>query len=161
MVKCLLPPSVRENGRMVNGTPEWTLGLALRQYLDARNAAMIAARVSLGISDTDARALLYIVGNPGTRPTALREYLGITSAGVTTLIDRLVERGLVRRDVDPDDRRVNRITATIDIAADPWSVLNRFDDDFDVAVGAADQVLVGRSAELLKSLTEATVGTRH
>ena len=43
-----------------------------------------------------ARALLFVVGNPGTRPTALREYLGITSAGVTTLIDRLVNRSLVR-----------------------------------------------------------------
>ena len=146
---------------MATAEPELTLGQALRQYLDARNAAMIAARASLGISDTDARALLFIVGNPGTRPTALREYLGITSAGVTTLIDRLVDRGVVRRDIDPSDRRVNRITATIDIAEDPWSVLNRFDDDFDVAVGAADQALVGNSAALLKSLTAATVGTRH
>ena len=146
---------------MANETSELTLGQALRQYLDARNAALMTARASLGMSETDARALLFIVGNPGTRPSALREYLGITSAGVTTLIDRLVERGLVRRDVDPTDRRVNRITATIDIAADPWSVLNRFDDDFDLAVGAADQILVGRSAELLKSLTEATVGARH
>lgn len=146
---------------MANDTPALTLGQALRQYLDARNAAMVTARASLGISDIDARALLFVVGNPGTRPTALREYLGITSAGVTTLIDRLVDRSLVRRDVDPTDRRVNRITATIDIAEVPWSALNRFDDDFDVAVGAADQTLVGSSAALLESLTAATVGTRH
>lgn len=146
---------------MANDTPALTLGQALRQYLDARNAAMVTARASLGISDIDARALLFVVGNPGTRPTALREYLGITSAGVTTLIDRLVDRSVVRRDVDPDDRRVNRITATIDIAEDPWSVLNRFDDDFEVAVGAADQAAVGNSAALLEALTAATVGTRH
>ncbi|WP_109211062.1 MULTISPECIES: helix-turn-helix domain-containing protein [Microbacterium] len=146
---------------MADDTRALTLGEALRQYLDARNAAMVTARASLGISDIDARALLFVVGNPGTRPTALREYLGITSAGVTTLIDRLVNRSLVRRDVDPDDRRVNRITATIDIADDPWSVLNRFDDDFDVAVGTADQALVGDSAALLAALTTATVGTRH
>ena len=146
---------------MAIAEPELTLGQALRQYLDARNAAMITARASLGISDTDARALLFIIGNPGTRPTALREYLGITSAGVTTLIDRLVDRDVVRRDIDPSDRRVNRITATIDIAEDPWSVLNRFDDDFDVAVGSADQELVGSSAALLKSLTAAAVGAKH
>ncbi|MFC8682073.1 MarR family transcriptional regulator [Microbacterium ureisolvens] len=146
---------------MADDTRALTLGEALRQYLDARNAAMVTARASLGISDIDARALLFVVGNPGTRPTALREYLGITSAGVTTLIDRLVNRSLVRRDVDPDDRRVNRITATIDIAEDPWSVLNRFDDDFDVAAGTADQALVGDSAALLAALTTATVGTRH
>lgn len=145
---------------MANDAGALNLGQALRQYLDARNAAMVMARASLGISDTDARALLFIVGNPGTRPTALREYLGITSAGVTTLIDRLVSRSLVRRDVDPDDRRVNRITATIDIAEDPWSALNRFDDDFDVAVGAADQAVVSTSAALLQSLTAATVGAR-
>ncbi|MFE5411015.1 MarR family winged helix-turn-helix transcriptional regulator [Microbacterium sp. NPDC056569] len=146
---------------MANDTPALTLGQALRQYLDARNAALVTARASLGITDTDARALLFVVGNPGTRPTALREYLGITSAGVTTLIDRLVGRSLVRRDVDPADRRVNRITATIDIAEDPWSALNRFDDDFDVAIGAADQTRVGDSAALLEALTAATVSTRH
>jgi hypothetical protein len=146
---------------MANDTPTLTLGQALRQYLDARNAAMVTARATLGISDTDARALLFIVGNPGTRPTALREYLGITAAGVTTLIDRLVGRSLVRRDVDTTDRRVNRITATIDIAEDPWSVLNRFDDDFDVAIDAADQRLVGDSAALLGSLTAAAVSARH
>ena len=128
---------------MATETAELTLRQALRQYLDARNAAMVAARAALGISDIDARALLFVVDNPGTRPTALREYLGITSAGVTTLIDRLVDRSLVRRDVDPDDRRVNRITATIDIAEDPWSVLSRFDDDFDIAVAAADKASLG------------------
>ena len=146
---------------MANETPALTLGQALRQYLDARNAALVTARASLGISDIDARALLFIVGNPGTRPTALREYLGITSAGVTTLIDRLVGRSLVRRDIDPDDRRVNRITATIDITEDPWSALNRFDDDFDVACAAADQVRLGDSAALLESLTVATVDARR
>ena len=46
---------------MANDTPALTLGQALRQYLDARNAALVAARASLGISDTDARALLFAV----------------------------------------------------------------------------------------------------
>ena len=146
---------------MANDTPALTLGVALRRHLDARNAAMVTARASLGISDMDARALLFVVGNPGTRPTALREYLGITSAGVTTLIDRLVGRSLVRRDVDPADRRVNRITATIDIAEDPWSALNRFDDDFDVAVDAADPTMVENSTVLLEALTAAAVGARQ
>ena len=146
---------------MANDTPALTLGVALRRYIDARNAALVTARASLGISDMDARALLFVVGNPGTRPTVLREYLGITSAGVTTLIDRLVSRSLVRRDVDPDDRRVNRITATIDIAEDPWSELNRFDDDCDAAVGAADPPLVQNSTVRLEALTAATVGARR
>ena len=138
-----------------------SLGAALRVYLDARDLAMAAARRSLGISEMDARALLFIVGNPGTRPTRLREYLGITSAGVTTLIDRLVERDVVRRDVDETDRRVNRITATIDAAVEPWSILNRFDDDFDTATVAKDRIQTLAFAHLLDELTATTVAARR
>lgn len=135
------------------------LSRSLRTYLDARSAAIIAARRSLRISETDAKALLYIVDHPGTRPTTLRDYLGITSAGVTTLIDRLVERDIVRRDVDATDRRVNRITAIIDTAVDPWSALCRFDDDFDVAVGRQDPKSTDAFAVLLDDILAATAGS--
>lgn len=111
---------------------------ALKTYIDARNAALLEARRELKIGELDARALLFIAVNPGTRPTQLRGYLGITSAGVTTLIDRLVDRDAVRRDVDPDDRRVNRITATVDLDVVPWSALTRFDTDFDRVILEAD-----------------------
>jgi DNA-binding MarR family transcriptional regulator len=106
----------------------------------------------------DARALLFIIENPGTRPTALRDYLGITSAGVTTLVDRLISRDIVRRDVDVSDRRVNRISATIDIADEPWSALRRFDEDFDRATTAHDPTITERFAALLKEITLTAVG---
>jgi DNA-binding MarR family transcriptional regulator len=129
---------------------------ALRRYLDARSAALLAARTSLGIGELDARALLFVAENPGTRPTRLREYLGITSAGVTTLIDRLVDRGAVRRDVDTADRRVNRITITIDLGIEPWSALTRFDTDFDTAVAGREVATTDDFAALLDELTTAT-----
>ena len=110
------------------------LGLALRRYVDARSAALIEARRALGVNELDARAILYIAVNPGTRPTNLRNYLGITSAGVTALIDRLVDRGAVRRDVDDADRRVNRITLIVDLDENPWNALGAFDRAFDQAV---------------------------
>ena len=132
---------------------------ALSRYLDARSTALAEARRALSIGEGDARAVLFIAENPGTRPTKLRDYLGITSAGVTALIDRLVERDIVRRDVDPEDRRVSRITLTVDISADPWSSLTRFDDDFEGAVAAGDLEQTQLLAEFLESLTESTVGT--
>lgn len=135
-----------------------SLRRALARYVEARAAALTEARRVLNIGDGDARALLFIADNPGTRPTQLRDYLGITSAGVTALIDRLVDRDVVRRDVDPDDRRVSRITATVDIAADPWSSLTRFDADFDGAVAAGDLQYAHELAEVLESLTDTTVG---
>lgn len=130
-----------------------TLALALRRYVDARNAALIAARMVLGVNDLDARALLQIAANPGTRPSELRDYLGITSAGVTTLIDRLVQRGAVQRDADPDDRRVSRLTVIADMKGEPWNVLTRFDDAFTAAIEKADQEDAGRFAAALDGFT--------
>lgn len=130
---------------------------ALSEYVRARSTALATARRALGIGEGDANALLHIAENPGIRPTQLREHLGITAAGVTALIDRLVDRGAVRRDIDPNDRRVNRISLTIDIAEEPWVQLTRFDDDFDVALLDADEVETLRFAELLDSLTASTL----
>jgi predicted ATPase len=145
---------------MPDASSPLTLTEALRAYVEARDAAMIAARRSLSISETDAKALLFVAGNPGTRATALRDYLGITGAGVTTLIDRLVSRGVLRREVDVVDRRVNRITASIDVAAEPWSELRRFDDDFELATVEADRALTDELAVLLATITTATVNAR-
>lgn len=130
---------------------------ALAAYVKARTAAIAAARRELGLGEGDAKALLHIAVHPGIRPSQLREHLDITSAGVTALIDRLVDRGIVRRDVDPDDRRVNRISVTVDLDDEPWSRLSRFDNDFDLEVdGIADGESDAFTA-LLESLTSATV----
>ncbi|MFE7845810.1 MarR family winged helix-turn-helix transcriptional regulator [Microbacterium sp. NPDC057407] len=130
---------------------------ALLRYVEARADALASARRELGLGEGDARALLHISDNPGIRPTQLRDHLGITSAGVTALIDRLAERGIVRREPDEDDRRVSRITLTVDLAEDPWSVLTRFDSDFDVAVDAVAEDECVTFSDLLESLTSATL----
>lgn len=126
---------------------------ALQRYIEARSAAFLAARRDLQVNELDARAVLFLADQPGARPGQLREYLGITSAGVTTLVDRLVERGAVRRDVDTVDRRVNHLVLTIDLAADPWSALTKFDDAFSTAASTADADETDRFAEALDALT--------
>lgn len=131
---------------------------ALTDYVRARSTALSTARKALGIGEGDANALLHIAANPGIRPTQLRSHLDMTAAGVTALIDRLVERGAVRRDIDPSDRRVNRISLTIDIADEPWAQLTRFDSDFDTVLQDHDEVETTRFAEMLDALTAGTVG---
>ncbi|KAA9149909.1 MarR family transcriptional regulator [Microbacterium lushaniae] len=134
------------------------LSRALRRYVEARQASLTEARQALGVNEFDARALLFIAGHPRSRPTSLREYLGITSAGVTALIDRLEERGAVRREVDPDDRRVNRLTVTVDLSAEPWSALTRFDAAFERALAASADGDAERLAALLETLTDDASG---
>ncbi|MEA2668531.1 MAG: hypothetical protein QOJ33_1465 [Chloroflexota bacterium] len=59
---------------------------------------------------------LFILWTAGTPQTMgqLAQALGVSLGSVTGLIDGLVQRGLVRRDEDPDDRRqkLARLTAT-------------------------------------------------
>ena len=129
------------------------LGAAMLRYVEARTTALNSARHALGVNELDARALLHIDAHAGTRPGDLRDYLGITSAGVTTLIDRLVERGAVRRDVDASDRRVSRLTAVADLRAEPWSVLTRFDDAFSAAIADGDLGDAERLASALDAYT--------
>ncbi|MEU1972049.1 MarR family winged helix-turn-helix transcriptional regulator [Microbacterium sp. NPDC019599] len=128
---------------------------AMLRYVDARTASIVEARRELRINELDARAVLFIGAHPGTRPGTLSAFLGVTSAGVTTLIDRLVDRRVVRRDVDPNDRRVNRITVTVDLGEAPWSALTRFDDAFSRAAGAGDPDSTLRLAHALVAYTDA------
>ena len=134
------------------------LSIALRGYLDARATALLAARKALGINDLDARALLYLVDNPGSKPSALSAVLGLTSAGVTVLTDRLVGRDIVRRDPDPADRRSVRLTATVDIAEPPWSALAAFDTGLESAATELDADEAERLAELISGLTRRAAG---
>lgn len=134
------------------------LGRALRAYGEARRTAVADARRELSLNELDARALLFVADNPGARPSDVRDYLGITSAGVTTLIDRLVQRGTVRRDLDTEDRRVNHITAIVDIDEHPWSLLRAFDRSIDAAVGALDPDDCERVTRILERLVASASG---
>ncbi|MGN7187972.1 MarR family transcriptional regulator [Microbacterium enclense] len=131
------------------------LGRALLAYGEARRIAAIEARRELSLNELDARALLFVAENPGARPSHVRDHLGITSAGVTTLIDRLVQRGAVRRDLDDDDRRVNHITAIVDLDAPPWAALRAFDTGIETAIATIDPADARRTAELLERIVEA------
>lgn len=128
---------------------------ALDEYVDARATATAAARRSLGVSELEARALRVIASEPGIRPSVLRDHLGVTSAGVTTLVDRLVGRDLVRRELDEDDRRVNHIHLTIDLLVEPWSALDRFSRALDDAAGEEPADAQQAFADTLRRITAA------
>ena len=65
--------------------------------------------VSQQLRPTDFRALLHImVAETAGRPMTsgdLTERMGLSGAGITYLVDRLIESGHIRRDSHPDDRR--------------------------------------------------------
>ena len=127
---------------------------ALNDYVDAGREALLVARKALGISELEARAITSISAEPGIRPSVLRECLGVTSAGVTTLVDRLVGRGILRRELDADDRRVNHIFLAVDLEVEPWVALRRFELEIQNAIRAEPVADAGGFAEMLSRITE-------
>ena len=72
----------------------------------ARRQEAVFDRFGLGRGEVGALSALRIAGPPHRlSPTRLSKGLMLSSAGVTSRIDRLERRGLVRRLPDPDDRR--------------------------------------------------------
>ncbi|AOX46532.1 MarR family transcriptional regulator [Microbacterium sp. CFBP 8790] len=130
------------------------LTAALDDYVSARDDAVAKARTDLSVSELEATALCCIADEPGIRPSILRSHLGVTAAGVTTMVDRLIGRGLVRRELDAEDRRVNHIHLEIDMEQEPWAALRRFPVEVDAAVRAESRDVVEVAAELLRRITD-------
>ncbi|WP_042381270.1 MarR family winged helix-turn-helix transcriptional regulator [Streptacidiphilus melanogenes] len=93
---------VREMGLLVKAAG------GVEQRIDA------ALRARCGIHHTMFEVLIELCRKPGEglSQRALGAELVLTSGGVTRLIDRMEEVGLVRRRPSPTDRRVTVVTAT-------------------------------------------------
>lgn len=70
--------------------------------------------VTLGVGLNDARVLRHLSEAGDATPASIGRYLGISSAAVTALIDRLESLGLVERARNPLDRRSVTVRPTFD-----------------------------------------------
>jgi DNA-binding MarR family transcriptional regulator len=77
-----------------------------------------AAAQGHGLTATQAKVLMLLTGSGETSAgmslpmRALAEKLFCDASNVTGIIDRMETRGLVRREVDPADRRIKNVVAT-------------------------------------------------
>jgi DNA-binding MarR family transcriptional regulator len=76
----------------------------------------------MGMGETDLLALRYLLraqaAGKAAVPKDLSQFLGITSASTTSLIDRLVASGHVRREAHPSDRRSVVVVPTVESDAE-------------------------------------------
>ncbi|SEJ82122.1 DNA-binding transcriptional regulator, MarR family [Arthrobacter sp. yr096] len=82
---------------------------ALRDYRTAEAEMRRRTRASMGMGETDLLALRYLLeaeqAGRDVGPKELAVRLGLTSASITSLVDRLVRSGYVTREPHPTDRR--------------------------------------------------------
>jgi DNA-binding MarR family transcriptional regulator len=104
----------------------------------------VAAR--LGLNPTDLKCLDLVAGEDTVTPGHLAELSGLTTGAVTGVLDRLEAAGLVRRELDPADRRrfVIRMVPDrqaeiaelyADLLAASKALLHRYPPDAQAAIG--------------------------
>jgi MarR family transcriptional regulator, 2-MHQ and catechol-resistance regulon repressor len=93
----------------ISGVHLWLILMKAYRALAQVDARSIAAS-GLGLSDF---AALEILLHKGPLPVnTIGRQVMLTSGSITTAVDRLEEKGLVRREACPNDRRVTYVTLT-------------------------------------------------
>ncbi|MFT3968826.1 MAG: MarR family transcriptional regulator [Micropruina sp.] len=91
------------------------------------------------------RVLGQVVRRPGISGNELGGLLGVSAPTASGLIERLVEKGLITRTDDPDDRRIRRLQPT-----EPGrDLMRQMDSMFERILGAVLQVLSAEELEVL------------
>ena len=78
---------------------------ALRELILAGERYRMAVATHLDLSINESRAISHLLARGAMGQTDLAAVLGLTTSSMTTLLDRLVDREMVRRVPDPTDRR--------------------------------------------------------
>jgi DNA-binding MarR family transcriptional regulator len=90
----------------------------LRRYRDAESDMRSRTRSSMSMNETDLIALRYLLKAQKEGRVVLQRdlvrILGVTSASVTALVDRLTKSGHVTREPHPNDRRAVIVVPTVD-----------------------------------------------
>ena len=105
---------------------------SLRRFQFAQAAAFHRAAEALGISDAGLGAVQTLVANPGDANGGvpmkdLAHELGVSPAVLTGIVDRIEEKGWVRRQLHPTDRRSTVVVVTIDEDSEVRRVLHALD----------------------------------
>ncbi|MFD5601207.1 MarR family winged helix-turn-helix transcriptional regulator [Leucobacter sp. NPDC058333] len=112
-----------------------------------------------GLSDLDLRALRYLVqasrDGRNIGPKDLIGMLGTSSANVTNVVERLVQRGLVTRDEHPTDRRAHYLRPTDLAVAEVDAIFLRHHEALVSEIDALDQTEAAVAARVLERLTNA------
>jgi DNA-binding MarR family transcriptional regulator len=89
--------------------------IALRRILRATEQYERDLAAAAGLSPAQLRVLQIIAGKPDmtVTPKTLAQQMGVTQATVTSVVDKLVARGFVRRMPSETDRRQTNVILTV------------------------------------------------
>lgn len=125
-----------------------------RAALELASRIVPPAAVPSDLTLRQLQVLVLVRGQPGVTGHDLSEHLGVTTPTVSGLVDRLVTKGLLGRQPDPEDRRRVLLTLTqegLDVLAELESLRTEL----------GGEVLARLSTTELESLVEVTARLRQ
>lgn len=123
------------------------LGYWLRTLSNGVSQAFAARLADQGVTAAEWVVLRALYGQPPLAPSRLAAALGLTRGAVSKLVDRLVDKRLVARTDDPQDRRAQTLALTDGGAAlvpDLAALADANDDAFFGPLGDEDRVALER-----------------
>ena len=127
-----------------------TVSTAVLRLARELRASLDRAFAETGLTSQQAALILHVFGGESS-PSALAGLLGIDTAGITRMLDRLEAKGLLSRGVDRDDRRAIRVRLTSageELAPSLPAVFDRVSSEL---VGSLD---LARVSHTLKTMSE-------
>ena len=128
---------------------ELQLGFLIHDTSRLRRAAFDRHLKPLNVTRSQWWVLAYLSRKDGMTQSELAQELDLGKVAVGGLIDRLEKNGLVRRDPDPTDRRVNRLFLEPQ-GRHLLSSLRKANHEFNVRIlaGLGDEQLIATAATL-------------
>jgi DNA-binding MarR family transcriptional regulator len=91
---------------------EESVGYLMKQVVDLLSRAIDARMAEHSLTDAQWRPLMMLLRDPQVTPTQMARKVGCDSGATTRMLDRLEDKGLLRRVRSTDDRRVQQLELT-------------------------------------------------
>jgi DNA-binding MarR family transcriptional regulator len=139
------------NNELVDALRAWA-GVFMHQSM--RRTIQFAKQHHLSMSQLG--AMMHVRRAGSCAVADISDGLGVTSAAVSQMLDRLVDQGLVARTEDPSDRRAKRIELTPSGTDTLDSAMAAREAWFHELAASLDRAESSRAAAALTTLTERT-----
>ncbi|MGH3917025.1 MAG: MarR family winged helix-turn-helix transcriptional regulator [Pseudonocardiaceae bacterium] len=114
------------------------LALRVRDLIMAGDQYRHAVAAALGVGIPEAVTLDHLYHAGQLTPTAIADRLGMTTASVTGLLDRLAASGYLTRNPNPRDRRSILVTLTDEGLCAVHALFDLFVADLELALSATE-----------------------
>lgn len=125
---------------MTSGTTEQNFGFLLSDTARLMRKRFAQRARDLNMTGAQWRVLLFLARLPGANQATLADFLEVEPITLTRLVDRMEAAGLIRREIDPNDRRARNLYMT-DKAIPVMEELRKISASFlqDLFAGIADR----------------------